>query len=611
MTNPYAYPSQPWIPTLLAARFDVQLDGTALPWRFPPQQRDALNERTDFVSRTIDRSKRVQATLIRRVDPLRSEVMFELAVAILPGDYGLSRREPAEIRLAISDVAVRLWDMARRPEMVQYLNGADGSSRVVLVTLRGSDAEDLLAGQSVAIGGVVYRDENESRLRTDWADWVTINSMPHSLICRADSRSEHTRMLAVEQSKLMFPDITHRAIFGMLESPGATGDQNDLAWIPHLDQIENEIRQSVWNEGCRPTHFYDNDGLPLLADPVARPLWNGRPRGNDESGSRSLSGMAWRGHDRQHYCPYTLIALAERCDDPLVHLELDHQVETWIGNHTVVSNTPVDSLDSPRAVGRGMAAGVKLWLARPIDRLRDAILARADKVHATLVQHMKSSVGVMQYRSLGDSFSLFQEWSEIDFRGDVDVQIGVRPSVGPSTIPLGPILEVRGPDPRALNVDHWRPWEEAQAAIGMAMVARVFGRPKDHWSSAVLALNVMLNGYRDDGQIAFAMAWPTPPKADLQPGVNVVWADGTEFRVWCRAALQWVEWLTARPELLDHLHAGGIPGPFVDAAYQIGESILNERAKALLALTPAPTDPVQLAAYQRWLIDWNNAMVGA
>lgn len=543
MTDSLSLSAGPWLPLLIQAGQALVVrvnDDFPLAWQTPTM--GAWREGRE-VRRVGLSDMTAVAHLTLRALPYRSSIAFFLRVTALGGD--VSSRNVEFVKLTIAGMSAELWEKTRRVA-TSTEDYADNTNSYDLAL----PSTPLLTGQAVCIGGVLCT-AGETPGVPHWWDWVDWDAKPHPLLVADEvphAPDDYAVFLASEQDKLAYPDTMHRAIFGMLEGPGATGAQNDLCWIPSIDGRENDARQSVWQEACRPTHFYDADGEIRAAVPDQTVLWNGRPVGHDDTGAKG-----WRGHDRQHYSLNYLCAVAARTDDPIAWHEVRQQVELWIGNHPVSSDTPKDSLDSPRAVGRGMAAGVKLWLLTRDERLKQQILRRADRVHAVLSER---------------------------------IQKGEQP-----------VLEVRGPDPRALPVDAWRPWEEATAAIGMAMVARVFGRPQDYWSSAVLALNVMQTGYRDDGQIAFAMAWPTPPKEEQRPGLTVQWADGTEFRLWCRAALEWVEWLT-KP--------GGLQlGEVATAVAQVaGATPVHERAQQLLAMTPAPTDPIQLAAYRRWVVDW-------
>lgn len=565
-------PTPRWVSTALTAKFDVQVNGVAVPWLpEPPEYRPWSGEGIEIVRRAV--TPQAIVTLFLRGRPDDEAMAWWCSVTANTEAEGISGTPLANVRVVIQDALCHLWNRGRRFAEVKESRGG----RLTVALMEGDDLQDLLAGQSLSCGGVVWlTPEGEAREdgsfashATDWHEWQKWTH-PHVLLGTSKFDS-YVSYLTSEQNRLRFPDPLHRAIFGCLEQPGATGAQNDFCWIPTIAN-ESEIVQSVWQEGCRPTHFYNERGRILRSVPDKTVYWNGRPVGHDETGAKG-----WRGHDRQHYSLNYLCGLAAVCDDPLVWLEVRHQVELWIANHPVSSGTPKDSLDSPRAVGRAMAAGVKLWLLTKDERLRQQILRRADRVHAVLSDRIRESEQ--------------------------------------------PVLEVRGPDPRALDVPHHRPWEEATAAIGMAMVARVFGRPQDYWTSAVLALNVMQTGYRDDGQIAFAMAWPTPAKQDLQPGVNVVYADQTEMRLWVRAALQWVEWLTKPVVLKGELPEVGTGevatlGSWVFATKEEstplaqaieaagGYSPVHDQAQALLALTPAPSDPVQLAAWERWCVNW-------
>lgn len=539
MTDTPSLPPGPWLSLLIQAgqALVVRVNNFPLAWQTPTM--GAWREGLEV--RRVARNGAALAHLTLRALPDRSSIAFFLRVTEHGDD--VSGRSMESVELTVAGMSAELWEKTRRVSLSteDYADNTNSYWLALPSTL-------LLTGQAVCIGGVLCT-AGETPDVPHWWDWVDWNYDAHPLLVGEDvphADDDYAVFLAREQDKLRYPDAMHRSIFGMLEGPGATGAQNDLCWIPSIDGRESDARQSAWQEACRPTHFYADDGEIKLAIPDQTVFWNGRPVGHDDTGAKG-----WRGHDRQHYSLNYLCAVAARTDDPIAWHEVRAAVETWIGNHPVSSGTPKDSLDSPRAVGRGMAAGVKLWLLTRDERLKAQILRRADRVHAVLSER---------------------------------IQKGEQP-----------VLEVRGPDPRALPVDHSRPWEEATAAIGMAMVARVFGRPQDYWASAVLALNVMQTGYRDDGQIAFAMAWPTPAKADLRPGVNVVYADGTEFRLWTRAALQWVEFMTAQPGLLGE-HAGMLSGP------------IHERAQQLLAMTPAPSDPIQLAAYQRWCISFD--MIG-
>lgn len=616
-------PTPRWVSTALTAKFDVQVNGVAVPW-LPesPEYRPWSGEGIEIVRRAV--TPQAIVTLFLRGLPDDEAMAWWCNATANTEAEGISGTPLANVRVVIQDALCHLWNRGRRFSEVKESRGG----RLTVALMEGDDLQDLLAGQSLSCGGVVWlTPEGEAREdgsvvshATDWHEWQEWTN-PHVLLGTSKFDS-YVSFLTSEQNRLRFPDPLHRAIFGCLEQPGATGAQNDFCWIPKI-AYESEIVQSVWQEGCRPTHFYDERGRLLRSVPDKTVYWNGRPVGHDDTGAKG-----WRGHDRQHYSLNYLCGLAAVCDDPLVWLEVRHQVELWIANHPVSSGTPKDSLDSPRAVGRAMAAGVKLWLLTRDERLKAQILRRADRVHAVLSEHMAQRMGVMEYAHLGSvpgkSLNFLDERGSFstDGGGDIEVQLGERGGGHiTSATTIGPILEVRAPDPRALPVNHWRPWEEATAAIGMAMVARVFGRPQDYWSSAVLALNVMQTGYRDDGQIAFAMAWPTPPKEEQRPGLTVQWADGTEFRLWCRAALQWVELLTKPVVLKGELPEVGTGevatlGSWVFATKEEstplaqaieaagGYSPVHDQAQALLALTPAPSDPVQLAAWERWCVNW-------
>ncbi|MBI5849889.1 MAG: hypothetical protein HZB39_02450 [Planctomycetes bacterium] len=268
-------------------------------------------------------------------------------------------------------------------------------------------------------------------------------------------------------------------------APGATGDQPDFGLCAvepvaatGLPSFLAEVEWSVLQEACRPVHFFESDGTPLLArsHPEFVAL-SGRPHWDQEASPDRLGKgypptkfdtHEWVGKDSEHWSANYLCAWYLLTADPQALLEIRNETQIWLAANTLDPRLWSSKPGAARAAGRTILAGCWLWLCNPDEELGQRL---KDRMEQTMLPNWKGGQWPPEY---------------------------VRP------------YDVKGPDPRRFPGPEptWVPWEDAIACSGFGAYRALFGASDPRIDELIdgLALNLLRHGWllRDDGSAAIA-----------------------------------------------------------------------------------------------------------
>ena len=303
---------------------------------------------------------------------------------------------------------------------------------------------------------------------------------------------------------------------GMSKFPGMTGLQPDFgaARLVHIfasgmpDGIE-EGRLNASEEAARPVHHREADGTMVrVRNHPNWVAWDGRThwhsgvspdRLGKPSPEPSMQTQGWKGRDTQHWSSLTLASAYLLTASPSLRYELDNEAELYMAVHTLPSMKPGHSTNietAPRAVGRTSLSMAWNYMLTGNDDLRSWMGER------------------------------------------------LRQSIYPNTLGLGvngpvqPLL-LTGPDPRQLMRDNWKPWEEAQAAMGLEAVYRTMEFTEAHSLAYMIAKTTMEYGWKTDPNdtiVGTAIGWKSNgallSATELNDPSWVLWSYGTGFNEW-------------------------------------------------------------------------------
>ena len=313
---------------------------------------------------------------------------------------------------------------------------------------------------------------------------------------------------------------------GLRKDPGTTGDQYDFGAAKLVDifrsgltQRIEEARYSAGEEAARPMHHRESNGDPLTQ--AAHPnwvAWTGRSHFNtvvcpDRLGKPHpepfLGGAAhgWNAKDRQHWSSLTLAsAYLLTCSDSLAH-ELFVEAEMFKSSLTLPSQKPgwsTNSMGAPRGTGRTYNSMAWNYLCTGNESLRGWMQARVDEV----------------------------------IRPGI---LALNPALTGPVRPAGSFA----PDARILLVEHWRPWEDAQAVIGLEAAGLVLDSEAAHLAAYTVSKTLATHGWHRDSNgsiVAVGIRWIPDgtelTENELTDPANVVWSHQTGFSEWSLSATQ-------------------------------------------------------------------------
>jgi hypothetical protein len=359
----------------------------------------------------------------------------------------------------------------------------------------------------------------------------------------AAARRRHTEFAAFIQKNEGNPFRAPR--HGLDTRAHRAGDQPDFGLVAlepvaatGLPSMLLEVEWSVMQEGCRPVHFFEADGTPLLAR--NHPEWvalSGRTHWNigtspDRLGKEhppaKYDSHNWSGIDSEHWSNNYLCAFYQLTGDPSTLLEIRNQAQLWIAANTLDKRFYTSGPGAARAAGRTILSGCWLWLCEPDAELGKRI---EDRMHQTMVGTWEGGKWPPGY---------------------------VRP------------YDVKGPDIRYFPGDEpvWAPWEDALAVIGFEAYRVLFRDETEPVRDLIegVALNLLEHAWRlnDEGraEIGYCMKYfdgKAYTKEQLvDPGV-VRWASPA-FAMWGMGSLRIAE----------------------RAALRQGNTALAQKAKSLL-----------------------------
>ncbi len=312
-----------------------------------------------------------------------------------------------------------------------------------------------------------------------------------------------------------------RGPLGLAKQAGQTGDQFDFG-IVKLSLVAGsglpsqlfEAEASVLQEACRPVHFYEADGSPVL--PAAHPdwvVWSGRTHWHPKVSPDRLGkpvpepkfeAHGWTGKDRQHWSSNYLGAFALLTGAHWARQELENETRLYLAGQTIDPGRSTSGAGAPRGTGRTQLAATWMLLVTGDPALRQRMIDRVEQVE-------------------------YPGWSGRELPADQ-----VRP------------FAVNDSDPRMLQGkgNYWNPWQEAIAATGIAAVHRVTGNQRAHDFAEALAINCVRHGWRttaDDSTVALALRWtsgqPLSPAELLDP-TFAQWSSGSGISQWALGACE-------------------------------------------------------------------------
>jgi hypothetical protein len=339
--------------------------------------------------------------------------------------------------------------------------------------------------------------------------------------------------------------------FGLARFAGQTGDQEDFGIVKlepvaasGLPSFLLEVEPSVLQEACRPVHFFEADGAPVL--PSAHPdwvVWSGRTHWHCSISTDRLGKPCpeprfqthgWTGKDRQHWSSNYLTAFYLLTGKHWTLREIDNEVRLYLAGQTVKPGLTTSGPDAPRGAGRTLLAACWLYQCTGDAALLQRMNERLDNIY------WPGWVG----RELAEDRVRPMGWS--------------------------------GPDGRLLDgqTASWAPWQDSIAAVGFEAAYRTTGNPRARELAAGLALNCLRHGWRVDDRsaiIATAVRWveggAPPSDEELASGARSVvqWSTGTGFSMWAIGAVELARQFAA----------------------QRGEPELQQKAERILALLRA------------------------
>ncbi len=302
---------------------------------------------------------------------------------------------------------------------------------------------------------------------------------------------------------------------GLNKFPGQTGYQPDFGSTQVADifasgmpdRIE-EARLNASEEALRPVHHREADGTMVrAANHPTWVTWDGRTHYHpqvspDRLGKPTpepqLKANGWVGRDVQHWSTLILSNAYLLTMSPSLRYELDNDAELYIAGHTLPSarKTATNAPGAARGVGRTLLCMAWNYLLTANDGLKYHVAER------------------------------------------------VRQSIVPAAIGLqvsGPVkpLVLTPPDPRQLMRDHWRPWEESQAAMGLEAASRVMQVQEAHDLAKMLAYTLIQYGWKvlpNDTVIGTGLGWKSNgaplTTAEMNDPTWALWSYGTGFNEW-------------------------------------------------------------------------------
>lgn len=311
---------------------------------------------------------------------------------------------------------------------------------------------------------------------------------------------------------------------GLQRFAGQTGDQADFG-VVKLSLVAAsgmpsqllEAELSVLQEGCRPVHFFEDDGRPV--EPDEHPDWNvwsGRTHWHPEMSKDRLGKPVpepkfethgWTGKDREHWSSNTLGAFALLTGAHWAREELRNEGRLYRGGQTLAPRFSTSHAGAPRGAGRTALAAAWNVLATDDRALAARMDARMTQVYA-------------------------REWSGRDLPPD-----RVRPML------------VCEPDGRMLQGKHryWNPWQDATAAVGFAAHARVTGDATAAKLAEALAQNAVRFGWLvtpTQHEVAMAIRW-----LDGAPLTDAQWAANDPTLTQSSANTAFSEWSVGAVEI--------------------------------------------------------------
>ncbi|MEM7202509.1 MAG: hypothetical protein AAF628_19715 [Planctomycetota bacterium] len=309
---------------------------------------------------------------------------------------------------------------------------------------------------------------------------------------------------------------------GLLADPSSPGQQQDFgaakllqifaSGLPH--GIE-EARFNALEEAQRPVHHLEANGTPIRA--VDHPnwvSWSGRTHLSRVVSPDRLSKPfpepygqtnGWWGRDHEHWSSLTLASTYLLTRSPSLRYELENEAELYLSSHTIPSRKPswsTNTIFAARATGRTLLSMAWNYLCTSRDDIKQRMAARVREVVKPLAEGLQ-------------------------------VTGPVRP------------LWVNAEDPRLLMRFHWRPWEEAQAVLGLEASFRITGERAAHLVAVMATRNLMTFGWKITPQgviIATAVGWKDNGApltvAEYDDPDWVLWSTGTNFNGWSIAAVQ-------------------------------------------------------------------------
>lgn len=312
--------------------------------------------------------------------------------------------------------------------------------------------------------------------------------------------------------------------YGLQRQAGQTGDQEDfgvaklgVVAATGLTSYLLEVEPSLWQEACRPVHFFETDGTPVQS--AAHPkwvVWSGRTHWHCEVSTDRLGKPCpeppydthgYTGKDRQHWSSNTLCSYYLLTGAAWARREIETEVQQFLAGETIAKELSTSGTDAPRAVGRTMLTASWLWLCTGDEALARRVHERCDEIYAKVWEGRVIAEGKVR------TFS----WENPDAR----------------------MLDGKTP--------YWNPWQDALAAVGLEAAARTFGNANAKEIGRALARNVVRHGWKMDAKeviVATAIRWldggEPPDPAALASGdkASVVWSYGTGFSMWALPALE-------------------------------------------------------------------------
>jgi hypothetical protein len=310
---------------------------------------------------------------------------------------------------------------------------------------------------------------------------------------------------------------------GLERYAGQTGDQEDFGVVKlslvaatGLPSQLLMVEAAVLQEACRPVHFYEADGSPVLPQNhpdwvvwVGRTHWHGgvsKDRLGKPVPEPQFEAHGWTGKDREHWSSLNLAAYALLTGSHWARAELANEARLYLAGQTIRDDLSTSHSGAPRGAGRTALSAAWNLLATGNQALRERMDARMDQVYAV-------------------------EWAGKHLAPD-----RVRP------------MAINDPDPRMLQGKsrYWNPWQDATAAIGFGAHYRVTGNERARVLAEALATNVVRHGWRCDdttNEVAIAIRWldGEPFTAEQWQATDltlVQWAQGTNFTEWACGAVE-------------------------------------------------------------------------